>query len=86
MVTVALLAWGNRHFAPEGASVMLVDAESGAPADPVLVDRKTGRPITEADHRYVSGPAADARVRKRYGPIPSEPKSPKPKARRRTTT
>ena len=25
MVTVALLTWGNRHFAPEGASVMLVD-------------------------------------------------------------
>src|SRR5437868_1886952 len=28
----ALLAWGNRHFAPEGASVLLVDAASGAPA------------------------------------------------------
>ena len=26
-VLLALLAWGNRHFAPEGASVMLVDAK-----------------------------------------------------------
>src|SRR4249920_4238860 len=25
----ALLAWGNRHFAPEGASVIVVDTETG---------------------------------------------------------
>src|SRR5207248_2372680 len=36
-VVVALYAWGNRHFAPEGASVVLVDAATGRPADPVLV-------------------------------------------------
>src|ERR1700710_73481 len=30
-VLIALLAWGNRHFAPEGASVLLVNAETGAP-------------------------------------------------------
>src|SRR5215467_11430043 len=35
----ALLAWGNRHFAPEGPSVVIVDAENGRPADLVLVDR-----------------------------------------------
>jgi DNA-binding HxlR family transcriptional regulator len=28
-VLLALLAWGNRHFAPEGASVQLLDAETG---------------------------------------------------------
>src|SRR3981081_1106390 len=44
-VLVALLAWGNKYFAPEGASVLLVDKETGAVADPVLVDRVTGRPI-----------------------------------------
>ncbi len=42
----ALLSWGNRHFAPEGASVMIVDGESGAVADPVLMDRATLRPLT----------------------------------------
>src|ERR1700740_800049 len=41
----ALLAWGNRHFAPEGASVVLVDKESGAQVDPILVDRASGRPM-----------------------------------------
>src|ERR1700681_4292918 len=28
----SLLAWGNKHFAPEGASVLLVDSETGLPA------------------------------------------------------
>src|ERR1700716_1548704 len=44
-VIVALLAWGNKHFAPEGASVLLIDARTGLAADPVMVDRKTGRPV-----------------------------------------
>src|SRR6202166_4146474 len=38
-VIVALLAWGNKHFAPEGASVLLVDARTGLAAEPILVDR-----------------------------------------------
>lgn len=65
-VLVALLAWGNRHFAPEGPSVLLVDKETGAVAEPILVDRATGRPITEADHRFVAGPAAPESTRRRY--------------------
>src|SRR5258708_10974220 len=44
-VIVALLAWGNKHFSPEGASVLLVDALTGVAADPMLVDRRTGRPL-----------------------------------------
>src|SRR6266581_4779883 len=35
----ALLAWGNKHFAPEGASVVLVDSKTGMAADPMMVDR-----------------------------------------------
>jgi DNA-binding HxlR family transcriptional regulator len=65
-VLVALLAWGNRHFAPEGASVLLVDAKTCGAADPILVDRVTGRPITETDHRFVPGPAAGPSTRARY--------------------
>src|SRR5262245_14906771 len=42
-VFLALLAWGNKHFAPEGASVLVADQNSGAIADPVVVDRTTGR-------------------------------------------
>ena len=54
----SLLAWGNRHFAPEGASVQIVDAKTGAPADAVLVDRATLRPLTPPAFRTAPGPAA----------------------------
>jgi DNA-binding HxlR family transcriptional regulator len=47
----ALLAWGNRHFAPEGPSVIVVDTETGEPADPVLVDRRTGKLMVEPAFR-----------------------------------
>src|SRR5882672_4727093 len=64
-VVVALYAWGNRHFAPEGASVVLVDTETGKRAEPVLIDRPTGRPIDIDRHVFVPGPAANARTRQR---------------------
>lgn len=57
-VLLALLAWGNRHFAPEGKSVVLLDAESGEQVEPILADRATGKPITEATHVVGIGPAA----------------------------
>src|SRR5712671_2092537 len=64
-VVVALYAWGNKHFAPEGASVVLVDSATGKRADPVLVDRPTGRPLDEGRYTFVAGPAASARTRRR---------------------
>ena len=52
-VLLALLAWGNRHFAPDGPSVELVNSETGEPADPVLVDRRTGLPVDAPPYRTV---------------------------------
>ncbi|MGA8198230.1 MAG: helix-turn-helix domain-containing protein, partial [Acetobacteraceae bacterium] len=49
-VLLAMMAWGNRHFAPEGATVLIVDAATGTAADPVLVDRATGRPVDSPDY------------------------------------
>jgi DNA-binding HxlR family transcriptional regulator len=66
-VLVAMLAWGNKHFAPEGKSIVLVDRETGAEADPIMVDRVSGRPLSDADFRSAPGPAADERTRRRYG-------------------
>ena len=62
-----LLAWGNKHFAPEGASVVIIDGETGELADPVLVDRRSGRPMTAPPFRSAPGPAADERTRSRHG-------------------
>jgi len=68
-VIVAMFAWGNRHFAPEGASVLLVDKKTQAAADPVLVDRRSGRPLNERDFVFSVGPAASERTRRRYAVI-----------------
>jgi DNA-binding HxlR family transcriptional regulator len=63
----AMIAWGNRHFAPEGESLMLVDRETGVKAEPMLVDRVSGREMTQAAFRGAPGPAAGERLRRRYG-------------------
>jgi DNA-binding HxlR family transcriptional regulator len=65
-VLIALLAFGNRHFAPEGKSVTIIDAHTGAEADPVVVDRATGKPIREPEFAWVPGPAAGESTRRRY--------------------
>jgi DNA-binding HxlR family transcriptional regulator len=65
----SLLAWGNRNFAPEGPSVLLVDKETGQPADPVLVDGVSGRPMTPELFGPAAGPAADERTRRRHPAI-----------------
>lgn len=65
-VLIALMAFGNRHFAPEGKSVTIVDAVTGAEADPIVVDRTTGKPIREPEFAWVPGPAAGELTRQRY--------------------
>ena len=62
----AILAFGNRHYAPEGESVVLVDAETGQRAEPVLVDRVSGKEMTPAGFHPVAGPAAPRAVLRRY--------------------
>jgi DNA-binding HxlR family transcriptional regulator len=62
----SILAWGNKHFAPEGPAVVVVDAETGVPADPMLVDRVSGRPMADGSFRSAAGPAANERTRRRY--------------------
>jgi DNA-binding HxlR family transcriptional regulator len=72
-VIVALLAFGNKHFAPEGASVLLVDARTGLAADPILVDRMTGRPLEAPNYVYAPGPAAGERTRGKFAPADRPP-------------
>ena len=64
-VLLALFAYGNQHFTPEGETFRVVDAQTGVPADPILVDRTTHKPLSAADFVVVSGPAAKPASRKR---------------------
>lgn len=65
-VVQALLAWGNQHFAPEGESVVIVNTETGEQAEPTMVDRRSGRPLSDPVFTNAAGPAANERIRRRY--------------------
>ena len=45
-VLLTLMAFGNRHFPPDRQIVEIFDTETGDAVDPILVDPKTGRPVT----------------------------------------
>lgn len=64
-VLITLLAWGNRHFAPEGASVEIIDAGTGHPVEPVLVDGVSGLPLADPRFALAPGPAAGPKLRRR---------------------
>jgi DNA-binding HxlR family transcriptional regulator len=59
-VLVAMFAWGNRHFTPQGTSMEIIDTKTGKIADPILVDRNTRQPLTTPGFALVAGPAATA--------------------------
>jgi DNA-binding HxlR family transcriptional regulator len=56
-VVIALLAWGNRNFTPEGRAVTLVNRETGLEADPILVDAVSGRPMSDPIFKLARNPA-----------------------------
>lgn len=68
-VMTALMAFGNRHFAVEGIASQMVEAATGLPAEPVLVDRRTGKPMDSPDFVYAAGPAADPVVLERVAQV-----------------
>ncbi|CAN5715748.1 helix-turn-helix domain-containing protein [soil metagenome] len=74
-VVVALAAWGNGRLEPAERSMILVDAETGQEAEPVLVDRATGRRVDGEDFVFTAGPAASQAFVDRYagGPAPAGP-------------
>jgi DNA-binding HxlR family transcriptional regulator len=56
-VVIALLAWGNRNFTPDGRAVTLVNRETGLEADPILVDAVSGRPMSDPIFKLARNPA-----------------------------
>ena len=62
----SLVAWGTRNFSPEGPSILIADRKTGAIADPVLVDRITGRALTSSQFEVIPGPAASEGIKRRH--------------------
>ncbi len=65
-VLVVLAAWGNSRLEPDARSMVLVDADTGIEADPVVVDRATGRRLDGPDFVFTAGPAASSAFTNRY--------------------
>ena len=65
-VLVVLAAWGNNRLDPAARSMVLVDADTGVEADPVVIDRATGRPLDGPDFVFTAGPAASDAFVDRY--------------------
>jgi DNA-binding HxlR family transcriptional regulator/alkylated DNA nucleotide flippase Atl1 len=65
-VIVVLAAWGNARLEPDDRSMILVDSVTGREAEPVVVDRQSGRPADGEDFVFTAGPAASGPFRDRY--------------------
>lgn len=67
VVLLAFVAWGNRHYAPEGESVQLVERETGLAVQPVMAEVASGRLVALQACTVQAGPAASASMRQRLG-------------------
>ena len=64
MVLMALVAWGNRHYAEEGTSLELVERATGTPVQPMFA-RADGQQVPLDQCVLQAGPAASAGMRER---------------------
>ncbi|WP_017905155.1 winged helix-turn-helix transcriptional regulator [Pseudomonas asplenii] len=65
VVLMALVEWGNRHYAPEGESVQIVERDSGRRLHLMLADDADGRPVALEKATVKPGPAASEQIRER---------------------
>ncbi|MGL9619709.1 helix-turn-helix domain-containing protein [Bradyrhizobium sp. U531] len=68
-VIAALLAWGNKHLAPRGESILLASRDDIRPLDPVVVDAGSLQPITLANTVAIAGPRASRGMRRRIASL-----------------
>lgn len=65
IVVMAFVSWGNKHLAPEGESVQIVDRESGNRLKLMLADAADEKPIPLGRCTVRPGPAASEGMRDR---------------------
>jgi len=68
-VIAVMVAWGNRHLARSGPSLLLADRSSGRVLEPVVVDAADGQPIDTASVVAVAGPKASRQMLERLADI-----------------
>jgi DNA-binding HxlR family transcriptional regulator len=68
-VVMAIFAWGNRHMAPKGETVLIASRKTTRRLDPVLVDARSKKPITLNTVALIPGPGATSRTHERLALI-----------------
>jgi DNA-binding HxlR family transcriptional regulator len=68
-VLLTLAAWGNRWLAQDGVAIECADPQSGQTLDPVVVDRRSGKPLRAGEVALKPGPAARRNLRAALGPL-----------------
>jgi DNA-binding HxlR family transcriptional regulator len=63
---VSLAVWGGQWKSPSGPPFELVDATTGCPVEPVLVDRRSGQPILPGSIALGLGPGASPGLRRAF--------------------
>ena len=66
---LALYAWGEAHVTDHAHKLAVIDRDTGAEIDPVVVDRHTGRPIEDMNVAFTAGPNAPEPMRARYAGV-----------------
>lgn len=67
-VLVTLYAWSTHHQQSGDRTMVLVDTDTGKEIEPVLVDRRTGRTLSDLNAQFLAGPAANEPIRARLDP------------------
>lgn len=60
IVIMAFIAWGNRHYTPEGESLQIVDTQTQHPIEVVMMDAVAGNVVPIEQCTVKAGPAASA--------------------------
>lgn len=64
-VLLALSAWGNRWLAPDGPPLECVDPKTGALVEPIVVDRRTQRPLSAGKVALRAGRGASRELKQK---------------------
>jgi DNA-binding HxlR family transcriptional regulator len=65
-VILALYTWSENHVTDRAHKLVPIDRTTGEEIDPVVVDRRTGRPVEELDVAFTAGASAGEGMRARY--------------------
>ncbi len=68
-VVMAIFAWGNKHLAGNGATVLLAERRTARVLDPTMVDARSKKPITPATVALIAGPRATVRTHARLAAL-----------------